>query len=102
MSHPGSDYVGGDDFFGDKSELVREFDLSDIAVLAPGPQPTPTLPYPESLLKALDTFMIGATFKRMKDADQNCAFLCHVSTKTATISISSIFFGGTRRIWPLG
>lgn len=25
--------------------------------------------------------MIGATYKRLKEADQNCAFLCHVSTK---------------------
>ena len=36
-----------------------------------------------SLLSALDTFMIGATFKRKYEADQNCAFLCHVSTRTA-------------------
>ena len=83
LSHPGSDYIGGDDFFGDKAELVREFDLNDISVLAPGAQPTPTLNIPRSLLRALDTFMIGATFKRTKDADQNCAFLCHVSTKTS-------------------
>jgi len=82
LSRPGSDYVGGDDFFGDDSKLVREFDLSDIAGLSPGPQPTPTLQIPRSLLKALDTFMIGATFKRVNDADQNCAFLCHVSTRT--------------------
>lgn len=82
LSHPGSDYVGGEDFFGDDSKLVREFDLNDIAVLAPGPQPTPTLEIPRSLLRALDTFMIGATFKRTKEADQNCAFLCHVSTRT--------------------
>jgi hypothetical protein len=27
--------------------------------------------------------MIGATFKRVGDAEQNCAFLCHVSTRTA-------------------
>lgn len=82
LSHPGSDYVGGEEFFGETSNLVREFDLDDIAVLAPGPQPTPTLTIPKSLLNALDTFMIGATFKRSKEADQNCAFLCHVSTRT--------------------
>jgi len=82
LSHPGSDYVGGDDFFGDDSDLVREFDLNDIAALTPGAQPTPMLEIPRSLLKALDTFMIGATFKRKKNADQNCAFLCHVSTRT--------------------
>ena len=82
LSHPGSDYVGGEEFFGETSNLVREFDLNDIAVLAPGPQPTPTLTIPKSLLRALDTFMIGATFKRSYEADQNCAFLCHVSTRT--------------------
>lgn len=83
LSHPGSGYVGGEDFFGEESKLVREFDLNDITVLAPGPQPTPTLEIPKSLLTALDTFMIGATYKRTKEADQNCAFLCHVSTRTA-------------------
>jgi len=82
LSHPGSEYVGGDDFFGDESNLVREFDLNDITTLAPGPQPTPMLEIPKSLLRALDTFMIGATFKRTKEVDQNCAFLCHVSTRT--------------------
>jgi len=82
LSHPGAGYVGGEDFFADTSTLVREFDLNDIAVLAPGPQPNPTLEIPRSLLRALDTFMIGATFKRTQEADQNCAFLCHVSTRT--------------------
>lgn len=82
LSHPGSDYIGGEEFFGDNSNLVREFDLNDISVLAPGPQPTPTLTIPKSLLRALDTFMVGATFKRTNEVDQNCAFLCHVSTRT--------------------
>ena len=36
LSYPGQDYVGGDDFFGDDSKLVREFDLNDITVLARG------------------------------------------------------------------
>lgn len=46
LSQPGSDYVGGDDFFGDRSDLVKEFDLNDIAILAPGHQPTPRLEIP--------------------------------------------------------
>jgi Z1 domain len=83
LSHPGADYVGGDDFFSDDSPLVKEFELRDITVLAPGAQPNPTATIPDSLMRALDTFMIGATFKRVADADQNCAFLCHVSTKTS-------------------
>jgi Z1 domain-containing protein len=82
LSHPGSDYVGGDDFFGDKSNLVREFDLSDISTLSPGLQPSPRLEIPDSLVTALDTFVVAATFKRKKEPDQNCAFLCHVSTRT--------------------
>jgi hypothetical protein len=83
LSHPGAAYVGGEDFFGDASELVREFDLNDIALLAAGSQPAATLEVPKSLLKALDAFMMGATFKRLGDASQNCAFLCHVSTGKA-------------------
>lgn len=83
LSHPGADYVGGEDFFTVGSALVKEFPLQEIATLAPGPQPAPTMTMPASLLRALDTFMISATFKRTKDVDQNCAFLCHVSTKKA-------------------
>jgi len=83
LSHPGSDYVGGNDFFDDGSPLVREFDINHIAALSPGSQPSPSLHMPRSLLMALDTFMVGATYKRLKEADQNCAFLCHVSTRTS-------------------
>src|SRR5258708_3080668 len=75
LSHPGNDYIGGEDFFGESSNLVREFDLNDITIVAPGPQPTPRLEIPASLLRALDTFMIGATHKRTNDPEQNCAFL---------------------------
>ncbi len=81
LSHPGREYVGGDDFFGDNSTLVREFPMSDIVALAPGPQPNPALHLPGSLCRALDTFMIAATYKRTREPDQNCAFLCHVSTR---------------------
>jgi hypothetical protein len=81
LSHPGGEYVGGDDFFGDGSTLVREFDINDITTIAPGPQPIPQLGMPPSLYRALDTFMVGATYKRLSAPDQNCAFLCHVSTR---------------------
>lgn len=83
LSEPGSDYVGGADFFEDGSRLVKEFDLNDIAALTGGGQPMPSLRPPASLLKALDMFMVGATFKRARSPKDNCAFLCHVSTKTA-------------------
>ena len=83
LSHPGSDYVGGQDFFSDSSGLVREFNIADIGALAGGTQPQPGLHIPLSLLTALDTFMIGATYKRSIDPEQNCAFLCHVSTRKA-------------------
>lgn len=83
LSHPGSDYVGGEEFFGDGSQLVENFALNDITVVAPGAQPAPRLTIPNSLLRALDTFMIGATFKRQNAPTENCAFLCHVSTRNA-------------------
>lgn len=83
LSHPGADYVGGEDFFSDGSPLVKEFPLSDIAGLTPGPQPAPSQVIPTSLLRALDTFMIAATYKRSSEPTENCAFLCHVSTKTS-------------------
>ena len=83
LSRPGADYIGGDEFFGPGSQLVREFDINDIGALSAAGQPNPGLEIPKSLLASLDTFMIGATYKRMKDASQNCAFLCHVSTRTS-------------------
>ena len=84
LSHPGSDYVGGDDFFsGVASNLAREFPLTDLTMLSAGMQPTPGKQIPASLLAALDTFMIAATYKRSVQLDQNCAFLCHVSTRTS-------------------
>ncbi len=83
LSYPGEDYVGGEDFFGESSALVREFPISDIATLVQGTQPTPREELPRSLVEALDVFVLGATYKRRNDATQNCAFLCHVSTKKA-------------------
>lgn len=83
LSHPGSAYVGGEEFFGEGSKLIREFPLDDIALMTSGGQPNPRLSIPKSLQMALDTFMIGATHKRLRDVDQNCAFLCHVSTRKA-------------------
>lgn len=81
LSHSGSGYVGGEEFFGGRLALVREFPLNDIVALSSASQPNPRMDIPASLLRALDTFMIGATHKRLKEADQNCAFLCHVSTR---------------------
>jgi hypothetical protein len=84
LSHPGGDYVGGDDFFSKHgADLVREFPLADLTTLSAGSQPAPGSQIPTSLLSALDTFMIGATFKREASPDQKCAFLCHVSTRTS-------------------
>ncbi|MGH6714685.1 MAG: hypothetical protein ACREDC_00705, partial [Bradyrhizobium sp.] len=42
LSHPGTDYVGGKDFFGGAANLVREFDISEITALSPGSQPAPS------------------------------------------------------------
>lgn len=81
LSHPGSDYIGGEEFFGDNSKITRNFDINDLTILSPGSQPRPSLEMPRSLLQALDTFMVAATYKRKRDVRENCAFLCHVSTR---------------------
>jgi hypothetical protein len=81
LSKPGADYVGGDDFFSDNSSLIQEFDIADIAHMSGGGQPAPNNGAPSSLIEALDHFMVAATFKRLNDPTQNCAFLCHVSMR---------------------
>ncbi|MDE2383482.1 MAG: DEAD/DEAH box helicase family protein [Alphaproteobacteria bacterium] len=83
LSHPGGDYVGGDDFFGEGSKLIREFDVQELVVLSAASQPQPNQAVPRKLVEALDVFMVGATHKRLQDPTQNCAFLCHVSTRTS-------------------
>jgi hypothetical protein len=83
LSQPGADYVGGRDFFAENSPLVEEFPIQDLAQLTPGGQPSAAPVPPTSLRNALDLFMVGATFKRHLDPNQNCAFLCHVSTRKA-------------------
>ena len=84
LSHPGTDYVGGDDFFSnEENNHIRLFPLGELTALSAGAQPAPSNEIPASLLAALDTFMIGATYKRLESPDQKSAFLCHVSTKTS-------------------
>jgi hypothetical protein len=83
LSHPGSDYVGGDDFFGEDTHLIRQFDIQELAQLSAASQPTPNQNMPKKLVEALDHFMVSATHKRLLDSTQNCAFLCHVSTKNS-------------------
>ena len=91
LSHPGADYVGGDDFFGEKSELVREFSTSTDIIVSRPARNRPRHRNTGLAPPRLGYFMVGAAYKRSRDADQNCAFLCHVSTKTSDHSISSIF-----------
>lgn len=83
LSYPGSDYVGGDDFFSQDSALIREFDIQELIALSAANQPRPSQSIPKKLVEALDVFMVGATHKRLQDPTQNCAFLCHVSTRTS-------------------
>ncbi len=85
LSSPGRDYVGGDDFFAlpSSADLIRDFPITDLNQLAAANQPVPGAQIPHSLLRALDTFMVGATCKRMEQPDQKTAFLCHVSTRKA-------------------
>ncbi len=81
LSQPGGDYVGGDDFFSEESKLIREFPLDHVTHLATGGAPGAPTDAPSSLTESLDTFMVGATYKRMVDSTQHCAYLCHVSMR---------------------
>jgi len=81
LSRPGSDYVGGDDFFAENSTLIRIFDPNELGMLSAGTQPNPNLRLPKKLVYSLDTFMLAATYKRLHDASSKCAYLCHVSTR---------------------
>jgi Z1 domain len=81
LSHPGNEYVGGDDFFGDTTTISKTFPITDIDLLSVGMQPVPRLVLPSSLQLALDTFVVAATHRLVIDAGQKSAFLCHVSTR---------------------
>ena len=81
LSYPGSDYVGGDHFFSENSTLTRVFDIAELTALAAGSQPAPGLHLPPMLTMSLDTFMLAATDKRLKDPTTRSAYLCHVSTR---------------------
>jgi Z1 domain len=81
LGYPGNDYVGGDDFFSNNSTLTRVFDIAELTTLAAGMQPSPVLHLPPMLTMSLDTFMLAATDKRLKDATSKSAYLCHVSTR---------------------
>jgi hypothetical protein len=81
LSNPGSDYVGGDDFFREESVITKEFPLDHLEHLSAGGSAASSTELPSSLVESLDHFMIGATFKRLSDAQQHYAYLCHVSIR---------------------
>lgn len=79
LSDPGPNYVGGESFFSEESNLLRIVDLEEVNQLRASFQPRPTDTIPIGLRKALLTFFVGATAKILLNQDQSYAFLCHVS-----------------------
>lgn len=76
---PGSDYVGGKEFFSDGGSGLRVIPSEDVPV-----QSNPLSEVPESLIKALRVFMIGVTAGFVGDGDSgNRSMLVHPSHRTS-------------------
>jgi hypothetical protein len=83
LTEPGAGYVGGDAFFGAGStNLLRDVDINEIALLKASNQPKPTGALPTGLKKALFSFFVAAAAKVIVRPADNFAFLCHVSMGT--------------------
>ena len=76
---PGSDYVGGKEFFADSGSGLRVIPSEDVPV-----QSNPLSEVPESLIKALRVFMIGVTVGLDDSGDSgNRSMLVHPSHRTS-------------------
>jgi len=83
LSEPGPGYVGGEAFFGPDSKLLRYVDLDEVEELRASHQPSPTGTVPPGLRRAILSFLVAATAKKIERPTENYAFLCHVSVNTA-------------------
>lgn len=79
LSTPGAGYVGGDQFFGINSRVLRNVSLEEVEELIASHQPSPGGNIPSGLSRALYTFLVAATVKFLQNPGVGCAFLCHVS-----------------------
>lgn len=79
LSEPGPGYVGGEEFFGPESKLLRYVDIEEVELLRATHQPSPTGTVPVGLEKALYTFLVAATSKIVQNSGEGYTFLCHVS-----------------------
>ena len=80
LTEPGPGYVGGDQFFGDPEEKLLEMvDINEVEMLVASKQPNPTQTIPIGLKRALLTFFVAASDRKIKNPTRHFAFLCHVS-----------------------
>lgn len=82
LTEPGTDYVGGEAFFGKGATLVRIVNSNEISLLQATNQPAPKGKLPDGLRKALSAFLVGASSKIIKKASDGYAFLLHISLAT--------------------
>lgn len=76
---PGSDYIGGREFFGDSQPLIREIPPQEVPTNA-----NPLTEPPDSLLDALRVFMVGVAIGlRESQNTGNRSMLVHPSHRTA-------------------
>jgi len=82
VTEPGTDYIGGDAFFGPgRVRLLRIVDLDEVEMLKASNQPSPSGKLPGGLKRALYSFLVGAAAKII-ERPEGFAFLCHVSMST--------------------
>lgn len=80
LSEPGKGYMGGDEFFGPTSTVLKDnIDIHEIDLLRVGKHPTPSGKVPSGLRRALFVFLVAATERKLKGSMEGSAFLCHVS-----------------------
>ena len=83
LTEPGPGYVGGNEFFGPNSSLLRPVPLAEVQSLVVRNQPRPSGRLPDGLRAALCTFLVAAGAKLEAYPDESFAFLCHVSLSNA-------------------
>jgi len=88
LTEPGSDYIGGDFYFGlpgdsktRQDSPLRYIKLEEVLELAQKKGPEASGSVPMGLRKALNSFFVAASVKLISNPTDCYAFLCHVSVK---------------------
>jgi len=88
LTEPGSDYIGGDFYFGlsgdskfKRNSPLRDVELGEVLELAQKKGPAASGSVPTGLRRALNSFFVAASVRLISNPTDCYAFLCHVSVK---------------------